>query len=116
MSGESESSIHGGCVKLIDKYFNGDEEAFINQNVMNLRTRRSFPDTAGMFVLGVEGSKHGSARPWQRGSVPGYRLQHRPQFIRNDEVESIHPPSLKHSEPQIEQTCHKAGTGVERSC
>ena len=91
MSGESESSIHGGCVKLIDKYFNGDEEAFINQNVMNLRTRRSFPDTAGMFVLGVEGSKYGSARPWQRGSVPGTgcSIAHNSSEMRLNR--SIHP-------------------------
>ncbi|HXF03101.1 MAG TPA: alpha/beta hydrolase-fold protein [Arthrobacter sp.] len=60
MSGETEPSIHGGRVQLIDEYFNGDEKAFIHQNALNVLAGHRFPKTAGRFVSGISDNKYGT--------------------------------------------------------
>jgi S-formylglutathione hydrolase FrmB len=60
LSGETEPSIHGGRQKLIEDYFDGDEDAFIRQNAVDVLAARKFPGSAGRFVVGAADGKYGS--------------------------------------------------------
>jgi S-formylglutathione hydrolase FrmB len=60
MSGEAEPSVHGGRGRLVDDYFDGDEDAFTAQNALDLLSGHKFRGTAGHFVAGTADSKYGT--------------------------------------------------------
>ncbi|MCG2624537.1 hypothetical protein LVY72_21850 [Arthrobacter sp. I2-34] len=60
LSGETQPSVRGGRARLVDEYFDGDEDAFIAQNALDVLARHRFPHTAGRFVAGTADSKYGT--------------------------------------------------------
>ncbi|MBD8042350.1 hypothetical protein H9638_00845 [Arthrobacter sp. Sa2BUA2] len=56
IAGESEPTIPGGRSALVDTYFGGDAAAFTAQNALDKLPTRSFPDSAGIVVVGRDDS------------------------------------------------------------
>jgi enterochelin esterase-like enzyme len=56
ISGEAEPEIPQGRQALIDTYFNGDAAAFTKQNALDLLADGSYPDSAGIVVVGADDS------------------------------------------------------------
>lgn len=56
ISGESEPSIPDGRDALIQTYFNGNASAFTDQNAVDVLAGKSFPDSAGIMVVGADDS------------------------------------------------------------
>ena len=56
IAGESEPTVPGGRGALVDTYFGGDSAAFTAQNALDKLKVQSFPDTAGIVVVGRDDS------------------------------------------------------------
>lgn len=56
IAGENEPTIPGGMQSLLDTYFGGDASAFAAQNALDILMQQSFPDTAGIVVVGKDDS------------------------------------------------------------
>jgi enterochelin esterase-like enzyme len=52
IAGESEPTVPGGRQSLVDTYFGGDSAAFAAQNALDKLDGGSFPDSAGVVVVG----------------------------------------------------------------
>ncbi|MGH4030175.1 alpha/beta hydrolase [Actinomycetota bacterium Odt1-20B] len=58
ISGQDEPTL-GNRQKTVNAAFGGNEAAFEKVNPMNVMARKSFPDTAGVFVAGEDDSVYG---------------------------------------------------------
>lgn len=56
IAGESEPTVPQGRDALIQTYFNGDESAFTSQNPLDRLQHETFPDSAGIVVVGADDS------------------------------------------------------------
>lgn len=56
IAGEAEPSIPQGRNALVQTYFGGNTAAFTAQNPLDLLQHRSFPDSAGIVVVGADDS------------------------------------------------------------
>jgi len=54
IAGENEPTVPGGMQSLLDTYFGGDASAFAAQNALDVLKQGSFPDTAGIVVIGKD--------------------------------------------------------------
>ncbi|MCC3281716.1 MULTISPECIES: alpha/beta hydrolase [Arthrobacter] len=54
IAGENEPTIPGGMQSLLNTYFGGDAGAFAAQNALDVLKQQSFPDTAGIVVIGKD--------------------------------------------------------------
>lgn len=54
IAGEREPTVPGGAQSLLDTYFDGDSAAFAAQNALDVLKHRSFPDSAGIVVIGKD--------------------------------------------------------------
>ncbi|MEB7503048.1 alpha/beta hydrolase [Arthrobacter koreensis] len=54
IAGENEPTIPGGIQTLLDTYFGGDASAFAAQNALDVLKKQSFPNTAGIVVIGKD--------------------------------------------------------------
>ncbi|THJ65588.1 esterase [Arthrobacter echini] len=53
IAGETEPTVEGGRSAVISTYFAGDASAFTDQNALDRLTNHSFPDSAGIVVVGA---------------------------------------------------------------
>ena len=54
IAGENEPTIPGGSQSLLDTYFGGDASAFAAQNALDVLKKQTFPNTAGIVVIGKD--------------------------------------------------------------
>ena len=54
IAGENQPTVSGGVQSLLDTYFGGDAAAFASQNALDVLKHRTFPDTAGIVVVGKD--------------------------------------------------------------
>lgn len=56
IAGEREPTVPGGRDELVKDYFGGDQAAFAAQNALDVLKGKSFPDSAGIVVVGRDDS------------------------------------------------------------
>ena len=54
ISGENQPTIPGGVQSLVNTYFGGDASAFAAQNALDILKKQTFPNTAGIVVVGKD--------------------------------------------------------------